>query len=146
MPLFKKANPTPELTNERYQWWLEAQRPPFEWFLGLSAIEQETLANIGVAHAQDLALAIGHAVSDPTGGEQSLAARNGDASAEESLIKQLAQGFARRLQAAREEPAPVEAPERRETLAGHGERRTETHTSNKREPTLFGGQPDGVAQ
>tara|TARA_R110000782_G_scaffold253743_1_gene341939 strand:- start:21760 stop:22209 length:450 start_codon:yes stop_codon:yes gene_type:complete len=144
--MFSRKKAAPELTNDVYQWWLEAQRPPFEWFLRLSKIEQETLANIGVAHSQDLALAVGHAVQDPDGSADSRDARAGDPAAEESLIRRIAGTFVEKIQASR---APQQAPEPaqewppRESLAGAGERRKETHERKGRAPAkLFGQAPD----
>jgi len=142
--MFKKA---PELTNDGYARWLRAQRPPLPWFLGLSAVEQETLATLGDEHAQDFAVAVGYAVADPHVADAGISAAEGDTHAEESLLRRLATNFAQQIQTARE---PAQAPiggdgsMPAETLAGFGARRTETHKANQARPTLFGMAPDEV--
>jgi hypothetical protein len=40
----------PEVGPQAYALWLRAQRPPFRWFLGCSALEQEQLAELGDAY------------------------------------------------------------------------------------------------
>ena len=126
----KKA---PELTNEAHARWLRAGRPPYTLFLGLSEIEQEALAQIGDDHDTDRAIALGYAIADP------------QAADEESLARRLAEGLIGKLAGSKAPPSP-DAPTSmpRETLAGFGERRAETHTDNSAKPSLFGRQPDEV--
>ena len=54
-----------DLTNEVYRNWIRAQRPPFEWFLGLEPDQQEQLAIIGEDYQADVCVAIGFALQDP---------------------------------------------------------------------------------
>ena len=132
----KKA---PELTNEAHARWLRAGRPPYTLFLGLSEIEQEALAQIGDDHDTDRAIALGYAIADPQAADDGVSAVQGDAGAEESLARRLAEGLIGKLAGSKAPPSPP-----RETLAGFGERRAETHTDNSAKPSLFGRQPDEV--
>ena len=119
---FKKR--LPDLTNEAYERWLRAQRPPFEWFLRLSEVEQEQLAMLGDAHAQDFAVASGYAMQDPEAADAGISAMQGDSDAEETLARKLAQGFASKLM--QMQPAPQTRPDRPQpSMAGFGDRRTE---------------------
>lgn len=164
--MFFSRKSTPELTSEGYTRWLRAQRPPFIWFLELSELEQEALANAGEAHASDLIEGLAIAVGNPDAlavGLDVQAAAKGDADAEETLARQLAAGMAARLSQGAQKPAAVD-PNRggyerslkadmpttmpRETFAGFGERHVEEHDEGeeRRKPTLFGRRPDEVAQ
>ena len=138
----KKA---PELTNEAHARWLRAGRPPYTLFPGLSEIEQEALAQIGDDHDTDRAIALGYAIADPRAADDGVSAVQGDAGAEESLARRLAEGLIGKLAGSKAPPSP-DAPTSmpRETLAGFGERRAETHTDNSAKPSLFGRQPDEV--
>ena len=145
---FRKKQPAPELTNDAYQRWLRAQRPPLPLFLGLSQVEQEALACIGDDHAQELIEALTLALANPqalAAGIDVRAAEAGDTGAEESLARALASALAAKVKKAQQAPpaAPTSMP--RESLAGFGDRRTETHKDNKKRPQLFGRTPDEVA-
>jgi len=151
--MFFRTPPPPELTNAGYSRWLRAQRPPLQWFLGLSALEQEALACIGDAHVEEEIEALALALANPRALEAGIevrAAAAGDAAVEESLARRLAAGMASKIQEfTRATAAPVVPPVTmpRETLAGFGERRQETHTvhgANPR-PKLFGMEPDRFA-
>jgi len=95
------------LTNDAYNQWLRAQRPPLPWFLDQPPDHQEAMAILGDVHARDLALGIGYAVADPQ-----LAEAGSDASqdAEETLVKKLAAAAASKLLAA-SKSAPAGAPD-----------------------------------
>jgi len=48
MSLFRRNPPNVlDCTEQSYAYWLRAQRPPFEWFLGLDPVTQAGLARIG---------------------------------------------------------------------------------------------------
>ena len=141
----------PELTNDGYARWLRAQRPPLQWFLALSAVEPETLADLGDAnteeHIEALALALTNPAALAAGADVREAAN--DPTIEESMIRQVAGAFAARIQQARGAPQKAPTPPGsmpRETLAGFGERHTETHTTKggPRRPDFLGKAPDEV--
>ena len=54
---FRRPAPDPaleiELTEESFDRWLRAQRPPFEWFLGQPEDVQEALAARGDRYVED---------------------------------------------------------------------------------------------
>lgn len=79
-----------EITSQSYERWLRAQRPPFEFFFGLSELEQETLARCGDDYQQDICLAIGHALRDPVAAELGARAASGDKTAEATLLDRIA--------------------------------------------------------
>jgi hypothetical protein len=145
----RKKAPAPELTNEAHARWLRAGRPPYTLFLGLSEIEQEALAQIGDDYDTDRAIALAYAIADPRAADDGVSAVQGDAGAEESLARRLAEGLIGKLYASKGPSAPQTPPDApksmpRESLAGFGERRTETHTDDRAKPPLFGRQPDEV--
>lgn len=129
----------PSLTNEAYQRWLRAQRPPLEMFLGLSEIEQEQLAMLGDEHVQDLAIALGYAVRDPEAADAGMSAMSGDVEAEATLATRLAQGFASKLMQMQRAEQTATQPVRRSkpTMSGFGDRRTSTEQTAS-EPSLWG--------
>lgn len=128
----------PPLTTDAYRRWLRAQRPPLTEFLRLSDVEQEALAMLGDEYMQDVALALGAVVANPQAARDGVHAARGDATAEESLVRQIAAGFAKAI-AAKTPPAQKWTPPE-ESFAGFGERqRSETVEKNgKPKPTLFG--------
>lgn len=97
----------PEITSEAYLQWLQAGRPPFEWFARQDPITREHLAELGREHSQDLAVAFGYAVADPRAAEASIG--DDDAISEESRSRQLAANVARAILTQREtaQPAPA---------------------------------------
>ncbi len=132
-----------ELTTDAHARWLRAGRPPYEPFLRLSQIEQEALAAIGDEFDTDRAIALAYAIADPETADAGVDAVESPA-AEETLVRRLAAGFIDRIQKGREtEPEPAQEPSGppRESLAGFGDRRTETHTDKRRTPSLFGAEP-----
>ena len=146
--IFRKK---PTLTNASYALWLRAQRPPLQWFLALSDVEQATLADLGDANTEEHIEALALALANP----QALAAganvrdAAADSSVEESMLLQVAQQFANRIREGRKAPQAAPSPAGsmpRETLAGFGERHTETHetTGGPRRPNFLGKAPDEV--
>ena len=140
----RRQQATPEVSNESYTRWLRASRPPWGWFMCLSELEQEQLAIIGDEYAQDVAVSIGYAVADPQVAETGIDAARGDADAEASLAKKLAEGLAMRLKshAATNVPPPSGRPS--ETFAGFGDRRVDEEANRRklRGARLFGRSPD----
>jgi hypothetical protein len=116
----------PDLTNEAYERWLRAQRPPFDWFLALSEVEQEQMALMGDAHMQDLAIALGYAIRDPETADAGMSAMQGDASAEATLATKIAQGFASKLADMQRTEEAAQARTRRSapSMSGFGDRRS----------------------
>ncbi len=56
----------PELTADAYRRWLRAFRPPMDLFVSASEVEQEGLATLGDAYAEDCILAVARALGvDP---------------------------------------------------------------------------------
>ena len=134
---FWRRKPLPELTNAAYQRWLRAQRPPFQWFLERTEIEQEHLAQMGDEHAQDFALAVGYAVRDPEVAEAGVAAAQGDMAGEEALARRLAATFAQRIQQQRPAAPPPT------TMSGLGQRKEAAQAAKAAQgPRLFGRPPD----
>jgi len=142
---FRRKPQAPELTGPAYSRWLRAHRPPLTLFLGLAELEQEALADIGDAHAQELVEAFALALSNPqalAAGVDARDAAQGDTGVEATLAAQLAKGLAAKLAGNQQAAQPVEMP--RETMAGFGERKVaELDTKDKR-PSFLGKQ--GVAQ
>ncbi len=101
-----------EITADNYALWLRAQRPPFEFFFGLSTLEQEALARVGDEYQQDVCLAIGHALRDPVAAELGAKAAGGDKSAEATLLDRLA----------RASGAKIPTPPPRPTMGGFRDR------------------------
>ena len=116
----------PELTNEGYERWLRAQRPPFEWFLLLSQVEQEQLAVLGDVHVQDLAVALAYAIRDPEAADAGIGALAGDVDSEATLASRLAQGFAQKLSTMQQVEQAAAPPKRpaTPTMSGFGDRRS----------------------
>lgn len=115
----------PLLDEESYARWLCAGRPqPVTWFLELDADEQEALAQLGDAYAQETAVAIGYAVRDPEAAHAGMAPGD-DVEAEERLAVRravaAAQGIISQMGASVSRESPEEeAP----TMAGlFGEKR-----------------------
>jgi hypothetical protein len=125
----------PDLTNAGYERWLRAQRPPFDWFLRLSELEQEQLAMLGDAHVQDIAVAIGYTVRDPEAADAGMSAMQGDADGEATLAARLAQGLANKLINERSPEEPRQPAQR--TMSGFGSRKT-AEASRPAPATLWG--------
>jgi hypothetical protein len=126
----------PDLTNEAYERWLRAQRPPFDWFLALSQVEQEQLAILGDAQMQDLAVALGYAIRDPEAADAGMSAMNGDTGAEATLATKLAQGFAEKLMSMQQHAqAPQQTSAR--TMSGFGDRQRQEE-NRPAEASLWG--------
>lgn len=139
--IFRRRKPAPELTSDGYRRWLRAQRPPLPWFLDLSELEQETLAQLGDEQLQDFAIAIGYAVRDPDAADQGVAAAAGDADAEASLAVRLASKI---LGSMPQKTAPTSYPGNG-TMAGLGERR-KVRTPKAAADLFPGVKPDSVEE
>lgn len=77
------------VTNESYARWLQAQRPPFDWFHRQPVLAQESLAEQGAIHRIESMIQIGEAVRDPELFEAQTYATT-DPEAEEVLVRRLA--------------------------------------------------------
>lgn len=137
-----RRKPSLELSEAAYGYWLRAQRPPLEWFLGLDAPTQATLAELGDEYVADVAVAIGYGVADPALAEAGISARI-DPEAEEDLLRRVSAEAAQRVLGREEAPdvAPV-------TMAGWAQRQTirqDTEQRTKDEARSFLGRaPDAV--
>jgi len=99
----RKKQPEVDLTTAAYQRWLRACRPqPLTWFLGLSDVEQDALADLGDEYVQDAILGIGYAVQDPEAASTGVAALAGDLNAEGDLLAKVAAAAAQRIMQGRQ--------------------------------------------
>ena len=137
--LFQRRPPEVDLTDEGFGRWLRAQRPPLPWFLGLPAEQQESMAALGDAYVQDVAIGLGYAIQNPVAAEAGL---NQDPQAGEvDLVQQLAKAAAAKLM-----PRPV--PSRPVPSMGGMARRREQRAAATAAPhvgPIFGGKPQGGA-
>ena len=83
-----------DLTNDLFQRWLRAQRPPLEMFAALSELEQEQLALMGDEYVQDVAIAVGIAIAHPQEASEGVSALRGDVDSEASMALRVAQNMA----------------------------------------------------
>lgn len=115
-----------------YARWLRAYRPPLDWFLRLSELEQEALAQVGDSHAIEAAVVVAEVAADPATAADVEHARAGDVESEVSLAQQLIRGLAQQVTAGRRPAAgPPQAADPNDvpgttTAAGFGSRRSET--------------------
>lgn len=109
-----KSAKTIEVTERAFRLWLEAHRPPWAWFMALSPLEQERLAQIGTEHTQDVAVGFGYAVQNP--GAIDAATHPESAESETDLLTQVAAAVAAKLSAKAQQQAPA-------TMGGLGDRR-----------------------
>lgn len=144
--MFRRKPKQVELTRESYAWWLRAQRPDLRWFLGLSAVEQESLAQLGDEYVQDWILALSYSVQNPEAAEAGLDAAN-DVESEEQLVATLARNFAARLGTPN---IPAPAPPAPQSMGGFGERRAASEARQRSERlagrSFLGCAPDEVAE
>lgn len=142
--MFWRKKPGPvDVTTDAHARWLRAGRPPYEAFMRMPQIEQEALAAVGDEFDTDRAIALAYAIADPQAADAGVDAVD-NSTAEETLVRRLASGFVEKIQKARQsEQAPPSEPPKppRESMAGFGDRRSETHTDRRRAPTLFGEEP-----
>ena len=141
--IFSRKTLEAVLTNEAYSRWLLACRPqPIAWFLGLSQLEQETLAALGQEHTEDICIGIGYAVQDPAAAEAGLDADTNPES-EEVLVRRLAAEFVAKAQNGTQEAAKPATPL---SMGGVSQRREESdqarQASKDRSRVLFGRLPD----
>ena len=86
---FKKKQPDPiDITPQVFRAWVDAQRPPLEWFLSLSEIEQFALADLGADYVADCAKAFAAAWVDE------VADRGAEAITDEEALAQIGQNAA----------------------------------------------------
>lgn len=133
--------PTPTL--DAYRRWLRAQRPPFDWFLRLTELEQEAIANEGEQHHL---LLIEETAARLAPADAAGAGLTGAAAAVQSMLdgfKNARQERTGRLSATTE-PAPPITP----SMAGFGERREQAieDAQKKRDAgrSLGGREPDSL--
>lgn len=144
--MFGRKRREVELTNEAYARWLRAQRPPFEWFLGRSEVEQEALAMQGDEYTRGLALDIGYAVVNPEVAEAGVDAPQNPQS-EETLLKQVMAGAVEHvLSKSRNGASGAREPDSSLTLAGVAERREKAKKARQEEidasRSFLGRKPD----
>jgi len=144
--IFGRKSPTVDLTNESYTRWLLAGQPqPIAWFLGLEPEEQGTLAELGKNHVEDICIAIGYAVADPTAADAGIDAETNPKS-EAELVRKLAAGMVGKVLRSRQE-APE--PKKPLSMGGWTERRHEATQKRQEDKdssrVLFGRIPDGAA-
>jgi hypothetical protein len=121
----RRRRELPAVTNQSYGWWICAQRPPFDWFMGLPEEEQLALAKLGEEYVQDVCVAIGTAVANPMAAEAGLEAASNPA-AEGDLLSQVAAATVRKLMGTG--PTPTRPPMGKptpQTMGGAGARRVE---------------------
>lgn len=151
--MFRRKPKQVELTRESYAWWLRAQRPDLRWFLGLSAVEQESLAQLGDEYVQDWILALSYSVQNPEAAEAGLDAAN-DVESEEQLVATLARNFAARLGtpniSGMSQPGTPKVPPAPQSMGGFGERRAASEARQRSERvagrSFLGRAPDEVAE
>ena len=126
----RKVKPvaTVELTTAMYERWLRAQRPPFEWFAGLTEVEQEHLARTGDEYVMGVAESV---TPEPKGEDQAL-----EKMAADYIKKTL--GGAGTPQAPRPVASMGGVTRRRE------EKETERRMKDDERKSLFGRKPDSV--
>jgi len=139
--MFKRQPPL-RLTNDAYNRWLRAMRPPLEFFLARSELEQEQLATQGDEYVEDVVLAIGQAVANPGAADAHLRAHRGDVAGEIKLAQMMAQSVAQRLVGTKQAQDATPPPP---SMAGFGKRQRETATIQGKNITadaeLFGKTP-----
>lgn len=134
-----------QLTNDAYSRWLRALRPPLEFFLQRSELEQEQLAIQGDEYMEDIALAVGQAVSNPQASDAHLRAHRGDPAGDIKLAQMMAENVAARIVGAQQGTMPRHSKPDAPTMAGFGKRKHESaKVAGQREDLgteLFGQQP-----
>ena len=92
-------------TPESYARWLQAEKPPLEWFLEQSETDQGTMAEQGAIYRVDGYIEQAQAIQDPALFEAQIYAES-DPEAAEYLVRRLADSHAAQLG----EDAPQRAP------------------------------------
>lgn len=130
--MFWKRKASVTLTADVYARWLRALRPPWDWFLRISELEQEQLASLGDAYHQQLGELVGEALRGGPAPQQEQV----DTTREEELAKQVAANLIRKLNT---KPAQATGG----SMAGLGSRRVQTEEGRgSRMASLFGRSPD----
>lgn len=131
----------PPLTNRAYGLWIEAMRPPFDWFMRQNEQTQEALAAHGTEYVAEVCVAIGKAVADPWVVEAGLDADTNPES-EEVLVKRLAAQMVQERLSGHQQSPPL-------TMGGVTERRQKSQqaaqSSNGGPKTFLGRKPDKEA-
>ena len=135
--ILRKKTPPP-VTNDSYRRWLRAGCPPFEWFMRQGSLEQEQLAILGDEHQQDLAIAVGYAVSNPHAAEAGMQAAAGDADGDAGLAAQVAGNLIQKIMQGARTPAVQRAAD---TMSGLGARKRESVTHEVPPMTILGRRP-----
>jgi hypothetical protein len=150
---FRRPAPDPaleiELTEESFDRWLRAQRPPFEWFLGQPEDVQEALAARGDRYVEDCNVALGYAALDPTRARLGLALEDGDDDAEAELAVLNARTLAEAMGAQTAQNSPqARQPSAPSSFVGVSKRREEAQEARETAkdeaglaPRLFGRKP-----
>lgn len=136
--MFFKKKRVPECNNDSYVRWLRAQRPPFEWFLLLSELEQEQLAT----HGDEQWAAVAGAIAEELRGEDGTAPAGAPMSEAE-----MATAAAREVLGHLKNRAPSRSPEpeapARTSFAGFGDEMSTPPDDGKPERAFLGKAPDG---
>lgn len=135
----RRDAPTVDLDEKAYERWIAAMRPDLRWFLALSHVEQERLAEIGAESMRDICVGVGYAVRDPAGVDGALHPDSQDAEVER--LKELATATALKImgQSPQQQPASAVGS----SMGGVGKRREflRTQRDGTRPKTLFGRKP-----
>lgn len=127
-----------EVTNETYGLWLRAQRPPWEFFFGLTQLEQEALASIGDDHMEEMSYSLSLMLTNTQAYQTGRALMQQDPEAEASAALAAAQRLASNLTT-----ATAEQGASNEGMAGIGQKLgQDLQFTNTRAPNLFGKEPD----
>jgi len=128
---FRKPRPT--VTSAAYVRWLRAMRPPWLWFLRLSEMEQEHIASLGDAYAQEC-IEVGQGVA-----EDAAKAQRDDM----DTLGKVAAAFAEKVAGGARKAPVARSLDPALTMAGLGQRREAAAT--REQPSFLGRQPDGAA-
>lgn len=142
--------PDVSLTSDAYRRWLRAHSPqPLSFFLGLTELEQETLAGLGEEYDEDNHLGLAWAIRDPEAalfGATNEGEDDDDLSLEEALVQRIATNVATRSAQVAQDAPGLAQPRKPLTMGGITERRLadelevkQAHNNGRR---LFGREPD----
>lgn len=127
---------TVSMSPAAYTRWIEAQRPPFEWFMQQPEADQDLMAEIGADYMRDLILGIQVAIL-------------GEEPNEEDLAKEVAAALVQKLTQKPSTSPPRPSAANRLSMAGIGDRRSqrgrERQESRNAGRRLLGREPDEVA-
>jgi len=138
----------PDVTPDAYARWLQAQRPPFDWFMELPEEGQQELAMQGVIHRWDAAQDAAMALLDPERFE--VECYGDESEAEEIQVRRLAAKAVGHILGAEEPQAAPQrpGPEPVRTMAGVLDRREEADQARAKatgeQRSFLGRKPDAV--